>query len=381
MESAHQGARHPSRLTPRASAQGPSALSAGKVPDPRRYGALASAHPFNQMDAHELRRALQSALAERRDAELDEALRAAPTREAYLRLWNAVCDAVHRPDPDPAAISTRVFALPLVIVAGSSRPALLAGVLPDIAALAALFGQHGVLGKTKNFGFSNALCALETLEQVAAGEVYAWTQPAAAAPRELAPAPLAITGPGEQVYLRFLVGAGIVNAAESSFVETASNIGAWGMPLTRALALQLAQPGVDALPLPRPPLDLLRAAHAGRCAQLEAAFNLFVSNALRRFRMSVGDPVAVISAHDDGDLRVGFSSPFDDALVEGFRWPLHALDDIGHITTAIAELLAECHVADANYLVRVLPALDEWGQVWFASVRELDSLIAGQSRH
>jgi hypothetical protein len=271
VEPAHQDARHPPRLT---------ALYAGihciclPATSPIRAAMAMAGRGIRSTVSLQpsCGRHCTRALSERRDADIAAALRAAPTRDAYLHLWNAVCDVAHSVDPDPAAVSTRVFALPLVIVTGSPGPAVLPGVLPDAGAVAALFGHYGVLGKTANFGFSNALCALDTLERVQPGEVYEWTHATAAGRRELAPDPVVIAGPGEEVHLRFLVGAGIVGGAEPSFVETASNIGAWGMPLTRALAAQLAQPGVEALPLPRPPLELLRAAHAGRSAQLEAAF-------------------------------------------------------------------------------------------------------------
>ena len=352
--------------------------SAGSLPDPRTYGA--GAHRFDRLAAPELRVEVERALREKRQGELEAALRAAPTHAAHARLWNVVCEAAHAPDPDPAAASTRIFALPLVIVTGGARPAVLPGVLPDIAGIAALFGQYGALGRTGNFGFTNALCDLGTLERVTPVDAYEWTHAASAAPRELAPAPVVLSGAGEEAHLRFLVGAGIVGGAEPSFVETASNIGAWGMPLTRALAAQIAQPGVEALPLARPPLELLRAAHAGRCAQLETALNLFVSNAVRRFRASVGDPVAIVSAHDNAELRVSLSSPYDAALHEGFCWPLHPLDDIAQIGGEVAQLLAACRVHDVSYIGQVLPAQDGNGRTWFPAVGELSSLVPG-SRH
>ena len=174
------------------------------------------------------------------------------------------------------------------------------------------------------------------------------------------------------MHLRFLVGAGITPASEPSLVETAANIGTWGMTATRALAAQLSQPGVEVLPIPRPPLALLKAAHAGRFAQLDTAFGLFASNALRRFRTTAGDPVVTIAAHDDAEIRVGVSSPFDAALREGFRWPLHPLDEMARITELMAELLAECRVTDVRYAAAVLPALNAQGQLWFATPCDLE---------
>ena len=354
-----------------------------QIPDPRLYGvdvaAGAAAGELAQLaDDAALRRRLEAWLSSGSDAEIAAALRAAPSPAAYARLWNAVCDVAQHSAGVAAdsAIVARVFALPLVIITGSSRPASLPGVVPDVAAVTALFEQHGALGPTRNFGLGNALCSLETIEAIKPSEIYAWTQASGGARRELAPAAIAIEEPGEHVHLRFLVGAGIVPAAEPSFVETASNIGKWGMPLTRALATQLGQAGVEVLPIPRPPLDLMRAGHAGRLAQLDAAFNLFVSNAVRRFRGATGDPVVVVSAHDDAELRVSFNSQFDDTALQGFRWPLHPLDDIGRIVGGITELLAECRISQVRCAERVLPALNAEGLVWFVSVRDADKVEA-----
>lgn len=343
------------------------------VPDPRRYGAGRAPHPFNGLAQPELSHAVESALAERRDDELAAAFAAARSREEYCRLWQTVCELVHEPADDPAAARVGVFALPLVIISGSASPAQLPGMLHDVAAIRAIFEEHGALGKARNFGLSNALCALTTLEAFVPGEVYAWTHSAGATPREFNPAPIAIEGRGEQVELRFLVGAAIVGGCEPSITETASNIGVWGMPLTRAVSAQLAASGVETLALPRPPRDLLRAPHAGRSAQLETAFDLYTSNALRRFRTTVGDPVAIVAGYDSGELRVSLTSQFDDSMLEGYRWPLHPLDDIAQVMTTIGELLAACRI-DTLYCVQATQPAQAVPA--FASVRDLDAARA-----
>ena len=315
------------------------------------------------------------------DHEIAAALDASPSRTAYVRLWRTVCDVAHRVAGPGDEVVARVFALPLVIVTGSRQAVNLPGVIADIAEIRLLFEKHGVLGPTRNFGVGNALCSLETLERVAPSKVYAWTEAADNVQRELAPDAIELTEPGERVHLRFLAGAGITAAADPSFIESASNIGAWGMPLTRLLAAQLTRPGVDVLPLPRPPLDLLRARHAGRVAQLEAALNLFVSNAVRRFRAATGDPDAVISAHDNGEIRVSLSSPFDDAIAEGFQWPLHPLDDIDSIVEAVAGLLAECRVTAVTQVAQVLAAKNERGLIWFPKSRDAELSGVAVPRH
>ena len=349
-----------------------------QLPDPRRYAEGTQADgPAPLADPA----ALRSLLRRGGDAQIALALRAAPSQAEYARLWQAVCDAANHVESGDAAVVARVFALPLVIITGSRRPASVPGVVPDIAAIAALFEKHGALGPTRNFGFGNALCALETIEAVRPSEIYAWTRHAGAVRRELPPSAIAIAEPGERVHLRYLVGAGIVPAAETSFVEAASNIGVWGMPLTRALAAQLAQPDVEVLPLARPPLDLLRAAQAGRHAQLDAAFSLFVSNAVRRLRGATGDPAAVIGAHDDGDIRVSLNSQFDDTMSEGFRWPLHPLDDIAGVTGSIGDLLVACRVHNVRWVETVLPALDAHGRLWFARASDVEKFAAAARPH
>ena len=344
------------------------------LPDPRQFGD--GAHPWLKLNSTQLRSALRDACAQQRDAEIAAALQSAPSPAAYAAFWGALCDAAHQAagDSSGGALMARIFALPLIIVTGSRKRLQIDGALPDIGAVKELFLQKGVLGKTQNFGLGNALCSLETLESLRPVEVFAWTQAGGATRRELPPQPLVMEEPGEQVHLRFLVGAGIAPANEPPLTETASNIGAWGMALTRLLTQQLAQAGAEVLPMARPPADLLRAAHIGRTAQLETACNLFASNAVRRFRQASGDPVAIISAHDNGEIRLTLSQVFDEQMVEGFRWPLHPLDNLGAIAGTMTELLAACRVQRVEVAPRVLPDCKSVGMAWFPTVREWPQL-------
>ena len=68
-------------------------------------------------------------------------------------------------------------------------------------------------------------------------------------------------------------------------------------------------------------------------------------------------------------------------MLEGFRWPLHPLDDLARITGSIAELLDECRVNDVQSALKVLPALNAQGQVWFVRARDAGQLAADLTRH
>lgn len=335
------------------------------LPDPRRYGPGDPGNPLLQLAAaagakEALTAAMRALLARRADAEIRHALSLAPGREQYARLWRALCVATERAGETHEEVVTHVFALPLVLVSGSRTRAASSGALPDVNALADLLQRHGALGPSRSVGFGNALVSLATLELLPPSTFCEWDVAPAAwrLPRALEPEPVDIPV-GEHVHLRFLLGAAITPANAPTVAETAAHIGAWGMPLARALGAQLAVPGVDLLALPRPPMGVLRAGYAGRKAQLEVALNLFLSNAIKHCRAAAGDPVLVISVHEAGaagtELRVSLSSMFDETLLEGYRWPLHPLDDPNEIAQSVQELAADCRLTDVRIVGTVLP--------------------------
>jgi len=283
-------------------------------------------------------------------------------------------------------IGLRFFAIPLVIVAGSRKPCTVAGALPELHVLRGLLEQHGAIGVTRNFGMGNALVSAGALDALSPSALWrAAADPAQRAPLDtLQPEPIAVAGSREQVHLRFLVGAGVTPQNLPSFLESASNIGTWGMPFTRELARQLAQPGLEILPMPRPPQPLTQAAHAGRRAQLEAALSLFLGNTLRKFRMAVGDPEAVLSAHrldnGAGELRLSLSTPFDESLFEGYAWPLQPQDDVAEVTKLLLDTLNECRVPSVTVLPQLLPERLQNGSVFVAG-RMLEGLAKAPAKH
>ncbi len=335
------------------------------LPEPRVIAA--SVNPLLELAAQDagelLAAALEAALAGGDDALIRAALHGgAPA--AVRRVWQALAAAI---DDGGDGIGLRLFAIPLVIVAGARTQLTLPGAIPEIGKITALLEQHGAVGATRNFGLGNALCATAALEMLSPCALWrAVRDPAERAVAEtLTPEPVTV-GPGrEQVHLRFLIGAGVTPQHLPSFLESASNIGTWGMPLTRELTRQLAQPGLEVLPMPRPPQPLVKAAYLGRCAQLEAALNLFLSNTVRRFRMSVGDPEAVLSAHalaaGAGEVRLSLSSPFDESMLEGFCWPLHPLDGVDDVQGIFAQALNDFRISNVEWRSEVLPDVLERG--------------------
>jgi hypothetical protein len=340
------------------------------VPDPRRYGTHEAHGPLGRLVSlsangnaaarGDLLGWLKDRLAQKDDATILGALSRVVSHAQYTTLWELLCAAAEHvgEEDESGGVALRLFAIPLVLVTAARARIKVPGTLSDVATLHGLFERHGAMGATRNFGLGNALCASDTLDGLEPSSVYAWRHNWSQEHRAFPPDAIDVHPGREQVHLRFFLGAGISPRDAPSFLETASNIGAWGVPVARELARQLAQPGLELLALPRPPLSLLRAPQSGRVAALETAFNLFVSNTVRNFRASVGDPSVVISAHtlQDGgaELRVSLSSTLDETLLEGFRWPLHPLDDIDWITETVMTLLRECRVHDIRQIEEVL---------------------------
>ena len=324
------------------------------LPDPRRYGhgTQTPLAALTTQGGPQLAAVVSQALAEGRDAEIAAAYLAVPDRVAYRNLWEAVAAAVDA-IPGEAGVITRVFAMPWLLVCGTRAGATLPCVLSDVDALVKVLQESGALGANRNLGFANALTSLETVETMPPSALRSWS--AGAGVRDLPPAPIALTPGDESLHLRFLLGAAVSPAHVAGVADTATNVAAWGMKASVAMSQQLAMPGVDVLAMPRPPMSVMRAAYAGRRAGLEAAFNLFMSNTLRRFRLKVGDPTVVMSAHESGEVRVTLSTPLDEGMTEGYRWPLHPLDDLDEIAATIEAFARECRVLDVIALPNVLP--------------------------
>ena len=318
-------------------------------------------------------RALSVALAARLESGtalfVAELLAAAPSVAVARQLWRRLIEAWRLASSAAAedGVAATLFAMPVVIVAGSrtgdEAPAAvpsIAAVLSETARLVAILREHGALAGNQSFGLADALVAADALDPTRLGELFTWQQLARERDSnrpELPPAPITLQ-PGQQsVHLRFLFGTAL--AAPALDVLAASDAMGWAMPLAQELARQLGAPAVSVLALPRPPLSPPAALQQGRAAQREIGVQLFASNAIRRIRAAVGEPSAVISAHRSatapggGELRLSLSSAFDPREAEGFRCPLFPTDRVDDVVTMLIELLRDCRIAD----VRVLPGV------------------------
>lgn len=284
----------------------------------------------------------------------------APSASIYRHLWRLLAQREAAPAP---ALLSRVFALPVILVAGAESTAAggatLPAILDDVAAIAALLREHGALSGHQTFALGNALVGADALDLPQLPQLHAWEalDEESSGPRELPAAPIVVASGPEGVHLRFIVGS--VLAAPGSTPLRDTGVGRWGMPVAQALARQLAAPGISVLALPRAPQPPAAALAQGRAAQREVAAQLFASHAIRQLRAGVGEPTAVVSAHrvdhpaGGGEVRLSLSSPFDPREAQGFRCPLLPLDRVDDVVKMLTDLLRDCRVAD----VRVKPGV------------------------
>jgi len=356
------------------------------IGDPRAWPAATNAEPCATLHRHAERSlgAATSADAERHDAAIESQLAlllanrddasllrifdSAPSCAVYRHLWRALARA-ESTRRGIGTLAVTVFALPLVVVAGresdDEAPATLPGILRNAVEIATVLRAHGALGGNQSIALADALVGPEAIDIGKLASMDAWRElpdesiARMSESRAVSPAPIVVDTQDARVHLRFIVGAAVAAPGVDLLADT--SVASWGMPLAHLLGRTLAHENVTVLVLPQAPKRLCVALQQGRASQREVSAQLFASNAIRKMRGTVGEPVAVISAHraadtpTGGELRVSLSSPFEPGQAEGFRCPLYRADRTSDVADMLLTLLRDCRVGD----VRVLPGVHE----------------------
>ncbi|MBM2883112.1 hypothetical protein [Chromobacterium amazonense] len=337
------------------------------LPDPRQYHPQVSLtnrlihHAQSVLDAPDAgerdmwRQALVGAIDEMLQRgevlSISVALAMVPTQACYQIVWDALRQAVE----ETGGARALVFALPLVLVAGSREQAELPGAIADVEGLNALLRQHGVFAADGDAALSGVLLHPDSLVGLDALSLYRMARQGEAA-RDGLPAQAApVTVKEEGVFLRYLIGVAVQREGEPCPVRLGGSVGAWGMPLMKFLGEQLQTDGVTLFPIARPPLPAMQALVAGNHARFEVALQVFASSQIRRLRELDKEPVAIVSAHENGELHFTVSAKGDERNWEGFVWPLASLDNVKLIEENFRELMSECRVRDVHVLPELQP--------------------------
>ncbi|OVE49562.1 hypothetical protein [Chromobacterium violaceum] len=335
------------------------------LPDPRQYHPQVSLtnrlihHAQSALDAPSAddREMWRQALAGGMDEMLQRgellsisvALAMVPSQACYQVVWDALRQTVEGGDADAA-----LFALPLVLVAGSREQATLPAEIADVDGLNELLRRHGVFSAGGDAALSGVLLHPDSLTGLDAAKLYRMSRQGGAR-ADLPNQPAPVTVKEEGVFLRYLLGVATLRDGEEPPVRLGGSVGAWGMPLMKFLGEQLKTDGVTLFPIARAPLPAMQALVAGNFARFEVALQVFASSQIRRLRELDKEPVAILSAHDNGELHFTLSAKGDDRNWEGFVWPLASLDNVKLIEENFRELMRECHVRDVHVLPELQP--------------------------
>ncbi|TAG75382.1 MAG: hypothetical protein EAZ24_10245 [Burkholderiales bacterium] len=367
------------------------------IPDPRAF-AVYEGSPANPLidlslaslgaevaviaekkEAH-LREEIVAALIAGQTQSISDALARAPSLAVQRMLARTLAQAhveAGRARSGETTLPTTVFALPIVVVAANAAPIQVPGALPNVGEFVELMKANGALRGNQTFTLSNALASVHALALEKLPSSLAWWQLETQSQIAVEKSSMQVPANQESVFLRFLIGSAIAGPGVDLLSE--KDTGKWGMPFTQTFAKQLGGGSLSLLAMPRPPRTPLAALFQGRAAQREVSMQLFATNAIRKFRSSVGEPEAVISAHrtaSGGEVRLSLSNAFDEKGAEGFRAELFATDRAQDIATAMQDLLRECNVEQVTVLADIFPDHDpETNLPWFFRADALEESV------
>lgn len=328
----------------------------------------------------ELREQMCAAILANQTQDIEDAFDRAPSL-AVLRMLARVLAQAHvsagQAKAGDSALPSTVFAMPIVVVAANGSPIQIPGALPNVGEVVELMKANGALRGNQTFAMSNALAASHAFSLEKLPNTLGWWQLENQSQIAVEKASMQVPANQESVFLRFLVGTAIAGPGVDLLNE--KDTGKWGMPFTQTFAKQLGGGGLSLLAMPRPPRTPLAALYQGRSAQREVSLQLFATNAIRKFRASVGEPEAVISAHrtaNGGEVRLSLSNAFDEKGAEGFRAELFPTDRAQDIATTMQDLLRECNVENVTVLADVFPDHDpETNLPWFFRADALEENV------
>jgi hypothetical protein len=305
-----------------------------------------------KLDISELIATISKFLKNGNDALINVALNLAPNAHICQTIWQALNLAINNYDgklgndeqtsqmTNQQDVTARVFAIPIVLVAGSKSKAKLKGGL-DTEKLNQFFNTKQIFSdKVDNF-IAGKLVDPKTIAQIKPSQYYYWL-------RNLNNAKLwlpisidttSIEVQNEGVFLRFLIGVTIGK-------ELAINQEAFrqaSMDLMQLISEELKNEQVTLFPIPFAPVNLSEAFTVGDKYRKEIAIQVAISNIVRKIREQQQEPIVDISTESES-IKIIITCGQDPELSETSLWHLNRFDDFNEIVTKITDLLHDMNI-------------------------------------
>ena len=330
------------------------------ISDPRQY---TTAYPESniiisqaldivagKIDINELGATLARFLKNENDAIINVALNLAPSAAVSSIIWQALNQAINTDDDvdnnqtlqstSLSDITAQIFAIPLVLVAGSKTKVKIGGQL-DTDRLNQFFNTKQIFYRDVDSFISGKLVDPKTIAQIKPSQYYYWLRNLRNANLWL---PISIDGTpievqNEGVFLRFLIGVtiGAKIAVNQEFFRQSS------MELMQLIGEELKNEHVTLFPIPFAPVNLSEAFTIGDNYRKEIAIQVAISNIVRKIREQGLEPTAQIST-DNEAIKLLVTNKQKPELSETSLWHLNRFDNLNMVITTITNLLHDMNI-------------------------------------
>lgn len=313
------------------------------IPDPREYTKLypktniiiqaALSVKDGKTDINQLDQIIAVKLRDEQDAMINIALNLSPDNQTASIIWDSLNRSVNTVESN----KSNIFAIPLILVAGSKDKARIKSQI-DTDKLNQFFIENGLFLPNSDCFISGKLIDPNTISSIKYSQLYYWVRNLQKAKLWL-PIPMegsSIETLNEGVFLRFLIGVSIdnndINGLDLNTVQ--NNL----MGLMKLITKELKTDGVTLFPIPFAPVPVSSAFTTGIDYRTEIAMSVAISNVVRKMREERLIPKAIIST-DVEAIKIVVKSSAESDLSETLLWSLTKFSSFLQALQQITNLL------------------------------------------
>lgn len=287
-----------------------------------------------ECDFYELKLLISNILKNENDALINVALNLSPSFAVSNIIWKALNAAIN---DIPETLNAHIFAIPLVLVAGSKTKTQLNGNL-EVNRLNEYFTQNLIFENGVDCFISGKLIDPMALAKIKPSQVYYWVRNLKNAnlwlPIPLEGTPIPVLNEG--VFLRFLIGLSVNGDINQEAYRNAS------IGLMKLIGEELKNEAVTLFPIPFAPVYLSEAYPIGDSKRKEIAITVAISNIVRKIHEQNLTPIAILGIENEA-LKISITCG-DPAYHETSLWHLTKFEDYQEPLTVLTNLLQDMRV-------------------------------------
>jgi len=300
-----------------------------------------------KLEINDLAATITKFLKNENDALINVALNLAPSATTSSIIWQALNQAINidsdngdnnnqtAPSLNTQEFPAQIFAIPIVLVAGSKAKVKLNGQI-DTEKLNSFFKAKQIFYDKVDSFISGKLIPPKAIAQIKPSQYYYWLRNLRNAnlwlPVKIDSTPIEVHNEG--VFLRFLIGV-TINARLALNQEAFRQA---GMELMQLIGEELKHEQVTLFPIPFAPVNLSEAFTIGDNYRKEIAIQVAVSNITRKIREQGYEPIAHVTTGDEA-IKILITCEQKPELSETSLWHLNRFDSLDQIITTLTNLL------------------------------------------